>query len=55
MDESAEWRRRFDLEFDKAAKCYTELDQVCASFFSQNFISICFIEIAKLTNFRNIV
>ncbi|KAG6430489.1 hypothetical protein SASPL_108558 [Salvia splendens] len=28
MDESAEWRRRFDLEFDKAAKCSTELDQV---------------------------
>ncbi|XP_047963580.1 uncharacterized protein LOC125208072 [Salvia hispanica] len=28
MDESAEWRRRFDLEFDKAAKCYTELDQI---------------------------
>ncbi|XP_042049932.1 uncharacterized protein LOC121795459 [Salvia splendens] len=28
MDESAEWRRRFDLEFDKAAKCSTELDQI---------------------------
>ncbi|KAG6427431.1 hypothetical protein SASPL_111676 [Salvia splendens] len=27
MDESAEWRRRFDLEFDKAAKCSTELEQ----------------------------
>ncbi|XP_042054255.1 uncharacterized protein LOC121799014 isoform X2 [Salvia splendens] len=28
MDESAEWRRRFDLEFDKAAKCSTELEQM---------------------------
>ncbi|KAL1549425.1 hypothetical protein AAHA92_17531 [Salvia divinorum] len=28
MDESAEWRRRFDLEFDKAAKCSTEMDQI---------------------------
>ncbi|GFP83174.1 hypothetical protein PHJA_000460800 [Phtheirospermum japonicum] len=29
MDESAEWRRRFDDEFEKASKCSSELDEVC--------------------------
>ncbi|KAH6802643.1 acyl-CoA-binding domain protein [Perilla frutescens var. frutescens] len=28
MDESAEWRRRFDSEFDKAAKCSRELEEI---------------------------
>ncbi|CAA0836500.1 Unknown protein [Striga hermonthica] len=28
MDESAEWRRRFDFEFDKASKCLSELDEM---------------------------
>lgn len=30
MDESAEWRRRFDFELEKAAKCSRELDKVRA-------------------------
>ncbi|KAL6492696.1 hypothetical protein OROGR_033162 [Orobanche gracilis] len=28
MDESAEWRRRYDGEFDKASKCFSELEEV---------------------------
>lgn len=28
MDESAEWRRRFDLELEKAAKCSRELEEI---------------------------
>ncbi|KAL8516635.1 hypothetical protein ACS0TY_015047 [Phlomoides rotata] len=28
MDESAEWRKRFDLEFEKSAKCSRELDKI---------------------------
>ncbi|KAL7095845.1 hypothetical protein ACP275_10G048000 [Erythranthe tilingii] len=28
MDESAEWRMRFDSESDKAAKCYRELEEI---------------------------
>ncbi|KAL3839655.1 hypothetical protein ACJIZ3_024246 [Penstemon smallii] len=28
MDESAEWRRRFDSEFEKAAKCSRELKEI---------------------------
>ncbi|XP_057779145.1 uncharacterized protein LOC130997753 [Salvia miltiorrhiza] len=28
MDESAEWRRRFDLEFEKATKCSRELEEI---------------------------
>lgn len=35
MDESAEWRRRFDLELEKAAKCSRELEEVCN--FSMNY------------------
>ncbi|KAL6574852.1 hypothetical protein OROMI_012137 [Orobanche minor] len=31
MDESAEWRRRYDGEFDKASKCFSELEEECAS------------------------
>ena len=29
MDESAEWRLRFDEEADKASKCAKELEEVC--------------------------
>lgn len=32
MDESAEWRRRYDDEFDKASKCFSELEEVSISF-----------------------
>ncbi|KAK6140229.1 hypothetical protein DH2020_026027 [Rehmannia glutinosa] len=28
MDESAEWRRRYDLEAEKAAKCSRELEEI---------------------------
>ncbi|KAL8040444.1 hypothetical protein ABFX02_10G098000 [Erythranthe guttata] len=28
MDESAEWRMRYDSESDKAAKCYRELEEI---------------------------
>ncbi|KAL6534175.1 hypothetical protein OROHE_013100 [Orobanche hederae] len=28
MDESAEWRRRYDGEFDKASKCFSELEEL---------------------------
>lgn len=28
MDESAEWRRRFDSEHEKSAKCSRELNEV---------------------------
>ncbi|EPS74087.1 hypothetical protein M569_00671, partial [Genlisea aurea] len=28
MDESAEWRRRYDFEFERATKCARELDEL---------------------------
>ncbi|KAL0309711.1 UNVERIFIED_CONTAM: hypothetical protein Sradi_5913400 [Sesamum radiatum] len=28
MDESAEWRRRYDWEFEKAAECSRQLDEI---------------------------
>lgn len=39
MDESAEWRRMFDLEFDKSAKCSRELDKVCKLIFQLNILN----------------
>ncbi|GER45490.1 basic-leucine zipper transcription factor family protein [Striga asiatica] len=37
MDESAEWRRRFDHEFDKASKCLSELDEYMMKAANQSF------------------
>ncbi|XP_020553678.1 uncharacterized protein LOC105174294 isoform X2 [Sesamum indicum] len=34
MDESAEWRRRYDWEFEKAAECSRQLEEATAIFAS---------------------
>ena len=42
MDESAEWRQRFDMEVEKSQMCIKELDQVCSvcGVFCYNVISM---------------
>lgn len=41
MDESAEWRQRFDAEVEKTSTCYKDLSEVSV-FHRVN--SLCFIE-----------
>ncbi|PPD71952.1 hypothetical protein GOBAR_DD31147 [Gossypium barbadense] len=40
MDESAEWRLRFDEEADKASKCAKELDEVTPFLLSKFLVEI---------------
>lgn len=42
MDESAEWRRMFDKEAEKASKCNTELSLVYSKLLHVEMFLLCF-------------